>query len=131
MALSWRVLRENPNKRTIEYYDIFKGGHLQEEIEALMHSAHSKEEFAAMLKKKLMYHYWARSEHEVVITSSPPYIETQEVGELKAEVDDYRRQYERDLVRVSPNLTVATKIDIFDQISMNWPQFVDYVWENA
>ena len=82
MALSWRVFREDFNKGTIEYYDIFKGTHLQEEVEALMHSAHSKEEFAAMLKKKLLYHYWARSEHEVVITSSPPYINVENIDEV-------------------------------------------------
>jgi hypothetical protein len=130
MALSWRVFREDPNKRTIEYHDIFKGTYLQEEVEALMHSAHSKEEFAAELKQKLMYRYWSRSEHEIVITSWPPYINVENIDEMKKEVEKHNAECNWEQKRISPNLTIARKIDVFDQIAMNWPQFVDYVWEN-
>ena len=32
--------------------------------------------------------------------------------------------------RTNVNLTVGKKIDIYDQLQMNWQQFIDYVWNN-
>jgi hypothetical protein len=131
VTLSWKVLREDFNKGTIEYYDIFKGGHWQEIIESLMHSCKSKEEFSAELRKKLMYQYWSRSEYEVVVTSWPPYIKVENIEEMKSEVEKHNSECNWEQVRISPTLTVAKKIDVFEQLNMNWEQFINYVWENA
>lgn len=131
MSLSWNVLREDFNKGTIEYYDIFKEGHWQETIESLMRSCNSKEEFAVELRKKLMYQYWSRSEYEIVVTSWPPYIKVENIDEMKSEIERHNSEYNWEQVRISPTLTVAKKIDVFEQLNMNWEQFINYVWENA
>ena len=96
-----------------------------------MHSCNSKEEFAAELRKKLMYQYWSRSEYEVVVTSWPPYIKVENIEEMKSEVEKHNSEYNWKQVRISPTLTVAKKIDVFEQLNMNWEQFINYVWENA
>lgn len=121
--LSWYVYMYNHEKKTIEKKDIFKGGHWEIVIDALMHQSYTKDDFAAKLKQKFMSHYWSRCEYEIVLTSWPTYISHEELERLKKE--------DNDNTRYPVNLTVANKIDVFDQLLMNWPQFVDYIWNNA
>ena len=78
-----------------------------------------------------MYQYWSRSEYEVVVTSWPPYIKVENIEEMKSEVEKHNSECNWEQVRISPTLTVAKKIDVFEQLNMNWEQFIDYVWENA
>ena len=119
--LSWNVLIEDFNKKEIIYYDIFKNSYYIELVKELKQKAANKEEFAENFKHKLMYQYWARSEYEVVITSWPPYIDKKELERLNKEEFKYR---------TNVNLTVGKKIDIYEQLMMNWTQFIDYVWNN-
>ena len=49
-----------------------------------------------------MYYFWARCEYEVVISGWPP---------AHGDVD--------------------RKVDIYEQLMLNWYAFVDYVWEHV
>lgn len=119
--LSWNVLFEDFNKKEIIYYDIFKGGHYEEIAKRLKKLTNSKEEFTEEFKHQLRYQFWGRSEYEVVVTSWPPYIEKEELDRINQEAVKYR---------TNVNLTVGRKIDIYEQLKMNWQQFIDYVWNN-
>lgn len=59
----------------------------------------SREEFDDWLRSEMKYYYWSKSEHEMVISSFG----------LGSEGEK--------------------KIDVFDQLELNWPRFVDYCWE--
>ena len=64
-----------------------------------------------------------------IITSWPPYIESEELDRLNKEKEEQLakgRPYYRDAV----NLNVEYKIDIYTQIMMNWDRFIDYIWNN-
>ena len=119
--LSWNVLFEDFNKKEIAYYDIFKGGHFEKLAREIKSRVSTKEEFIEEFRIKLMSLFWARSEYEVVVTSWPPYIDKEELDRLNQEDIKYR---------TNVNLTVGRKIDIYDQLQMNWNQFIDYVWNN-
>ena len=119
--LSWNVLLEDFNRKEIVLYDIFKGGHFETIAKGLKKKTSSKEEFAEEFRIKLMSRFWSRSEYEVVVTSWPPYIEKEELARLNQEDVKYR---------TNVNLSVGRKIDIYDQLQMNWNQFIDYVWNN-
>ncbi|MBQ2388948.1 MAG: hypothetical protein II305_02725 [Clostridia bacterium] len=119
--LSWNVLFEDFNKREIVTYDIFKGGHYEKIAKELKKETNSKEEFVEEFRVKLMSQFWSRSEYEVVVTSWPPYIDKEELDRLNQEDVKYR---------ANVRLTVGKKIDIFNQLEMNWNQFIDYVWNN-
>ncbi len=87
------------------------------------------EEFAEHVRKSLQYYYWSKSEYETVITTWPPYIESEELNRLnkeKHEREIRNRPFYRDVV----NLTTRYKIDIYTQIMMNWDRFIDYIWNN-
>lgn len=122
--LSWYVYVYDRDQKKIEKKNIFKGGHWQTVVDALMHQCRTKDEFAAKFKQKLMSVYWSRCEYEVVLATWPTYISREELERLNREAKDPCHN-------LTVNLTTEIKIDVFDQLLMNWPQFVDYVWNNA
>lgn len=79
------------------------------------------EVLAEQLKRELMCHFWSRSEWEIILTSWPPYMTTEQIKKIKesVEVQKYRESVE---------LEVAEKIDVYDQILNNWEPFILYVW---
>lgn len=87
------------------------------------------EEFAEHVRKSLQYYYWSKSEYETVITTWPPYIESEELNRLNKEKHE-REIRNRPFYRDAVNLTTRHKIDIYTQIMMNWDRFIDYIWNN-
>ena len=119
--LSWNVLLEDFNKREVVIY--FEA--VASEIKS---KTANKEEFAEEFRVKLMSRFWSRSEYEVIVTSWPPYVEKAEVARLNVEQEEHFYKY--GAYRQNVNLTVSRKIDIFEQLKLNWQQFIDYVWNN-
>lgn len=79
---------------------MFEHGGFKEEIDNLLTKELTREEFEKELKLSLMYHFWCKCEHEVVVG---PWI-----GDFEKE---------------------GVKVDIYEQIRMNWDMFVEYVWD--
>lgn len=121
--LSWNVLLEDINKKEIVTYNIFKGGHYEKIAKEIKTTVKTKEEFAEGFRIKLMSQFWCRSEYEIVVTSWPPYINKEELDRLTAEPED--AQYKTYI-----KLAVGKKLDIYEQLRMNWTSFIDYVWNN-
>ena len=93
---------ENFNRREIETVDLFDGTYLRDACrKALKKSGSDMALFAEELRGALMYQYWGRCEYETVLTSWPP----DKSGEF------------RDM-----------KIDVYDQVALNWDAFIEYVW---
>lgn len=92
------VICDNWNARKIGPYNIFDHAAFRDEVEELLHKCKDKAAFAVELKRSLMYYFWAKAEWEIVIN---PWI----IGSEK-----------------------DVKIDVYDQVMLNWDIFVDYVW---
>lgn len=86
-------------------------------------------EFAEHVRKSLQYYYWSRSEYETIITSWPPYIESEELDRLNREKEIRLEKYGT-FYREAAVLNVSHKIDIYTQVMMNWDRFIDYIWNN-
>lgn len=89
-----------------------------------------KEDFSIRLKRIAQYYFWSKLEHEVVITSWPVYIDIDELNRLNAEYEGYNQKtgHSPRLLNICPHM--GEKIDIYEQLLLNWDVFVDYVWEN-
>ena len=90
----------------------------------------SKDEFAEQLKRSLMYWFWCKSEHEVVISSWPVYIDKEELDRINTEYEEYNNKWGHYPYTINVSPYVGKKIDIYSQVMMNWEQFVEYVWSN-
>lgn len=97
--MEWNVYYyNNSNQKCIVQFNIFKHVKFEREVREALAKIDSKEDFSAELNRLVGYYYWSKAEWEIVIT---PW-----VGDKSIEL----------------------KIDVADQIRMNWFRFVDYVW---
>ena len=126
----WNVYYESFNNNSIIKYNIFNHKSFAKDVNKLLKENTTKDEFAEQLKRSLRYYFWGKSEYEVVITSWPVYIYRAELDRLNTEYQEYNNKwghypYDIDIV---PN--VGEKIDIYNQVMLNFDIFVDYVWSN-
>lgn len=100
--MKWNVYIYNINQKKIADFNIFDHSSFVKYVKDAIEKFENKEVFANQLRTELMYFFWAKAEFEILIT---PW-----VG------GDRERN--------------AVKIDVFNQVMMNWDIFVDYVWNN-
>lgn len=101
--LEWYVFIGNYSAAEIEKYNVFDHpGFLEGCRKAAKKYAKDREAFEKAVKSDLMYHFWSKCEWEVVIDHWPH--------------SDRKR---------------ARKVDVFEQVMLNWGQFADYVWSHA
>lgn len=126
--MHWNVYREDFNARKIEVFDIFRHHRFKNAVEKLLKTQTNKASFADDLKHELMYNFWCKCEYEVVITSWPPYINTEDLQKLNAECKEKEEKYGHPPYKLSIDLPCAKKVDVYSQVMLNWDAFLDYVW---
>ena len=126
----WNVYREDFNHRAIVEYNIFDHSGFAQDANKLLKADIPKDEFAEQLKRSLMYWFWCKSEHEVVISSWPVYIDKAELDRINTEYEEYNNKWNHYPYKINVSPDVGKKIDIYSQVMMNWEQFVEYVWIN-
>lgn len=101
--LTWNVYIENINARRIEVYNIFDygNGYLLDELKKMKNESESKEEFLDKMDRELKYRFWSKCEWEIILSDWPPSKKFNE-----------------------------KKVDVYQQIRLNWDVFGDYVWKN-
>ena len=100
--LEWNVIYGNFNSHEIETFNIFDHVSFRECCaEAAKKYRNDRDAFIEAVRKELMYYYWSKCEWEVIIQHWPP----------------SERLHDK-------------KIDVYDQVRMNWPIFADYVWNH-
>ena len=128
--LVYNVYMEDFNNKEIVIYNIF------DHYTFLKSLCDSKKEagdnflvFEEYVKSDLMYCFWSKSEYEIVLTSWPPYVEEDEINRLVAEKEEHIRKY-GNFYRETVRLMVGEKVDIYDQVMLNWDIFIKYLWDN-
>lgn len=101
--MEWNVFYYDINKQEIRTRNVFNHSGFRRDLKELCAQSLSKKEFNKQVMRTVQYYYWAKCEHEVIISEWPP------------------RKYGDDCAR---------KVDIYDQIMLNEPIFCNYVWEH-
>ena len=124
--LVWNIYRYDFNSRKIEKYNVFNHSGFDKDVKKIPRD--DKAEFAEKLRREAQYYFWSKCEMEVVITSWPPYIDENEYKRISKEREEHieKRGNEPRILNICP--TVGSKIDIYEQLMLNWDYFVDYVW---
>lgn len=131
---SWKVLLFDVNAQKIVEYDILK--YLEDEVKKLKKKVNysDKEEFATLLRNRLMWQYWSRSEYETVIYEADGKLmitawcgcyDKEKIAEpVEGRLGiDWRKLYNEICTR-----RYECKIDAWDQVEYRWEAFVDFVW---
>lgn len=102
MGLEWNVFLEDFNARKIVKYNVFRHtSFVRDCAKALAECGKNREAFEERLNRELHYYFWSKCEYEIILSDWPPR-------------DDFE----------------AEKVDVYDQIHLNWPIFTEYVWTN-
>lgn len=120
--LNWQVFRYDINKKRILTWNVFEHGSFYKDAIKCLNECRDKEEFKTELRREVQYYFWAKVEYEVFISEPFPYVSKEEIERLSKEDVKYYTHV---------NLDVGSKIDIYEQIMMNYKHFVNYVWENG
>ena len=128
MKLEWFVYRHDINSRKIVKYNIFDHWRFEEDVKKDLKKCTTKEEFAEKLKSNLMYYFWSKCEHEVVISSFPVHIKKEELERLNTDFKNDTDKYGREPYSMWVSPSIGKKIDIYGQVMLNFEVFVDYVW---
>lgn len=100
--MKWNVFYYDINRKKVDVFNIFEHSGFVKYVKKAIKEHKNKEEFAKQLRSELMYYFWAKAEWEIIIS---PWV---------------GGDREKD----------AVKIDVHDQVMLNWDLFVDYVWDN-
>ena len=101
--LEWNVFIGDVNLRSIRTHNVFDHGGVMGDLKkAARKYAKDKDAFAEVVRRSIMYHYWSKCEWEIVLQHWPPY-------------EGFN----------------GKKVDVYDQLALNWDKFVDYCWEHA
>ena len=99
--MTWNVYYYNFNAKKIETFNIFDHWKFNEDVQSDLNKCRNREDFARLLKSHLFYYFCSKCEYEVLIS---PWIGNSREG--------------------------AIKVDIYDQVMLNFDKFLDYVWTN-
>jgi hypothetical protein len=98
--LIWKVYIENFNAKRIEQYNVFDHFKFSEEVKvAYKEHKDDFDAFSVSVQRSLMYYFWSKCEWEIILSHWPPRKDARE-----------------------------EKIDVYDQVRLNWDHFCDYVW---
>ena len=100
MSMKWNVIRFDFNKKNFVTYNILSKRFI-EEINNETKDIKNKKDFSDRLKLICMSIFWKRTEWEIIIKEWCG-------GDNPKEM----------------------KVDVFDQLFLNWDRFVDYLWDN-
>ena len=99
--LEWYVYLENVNERKIIRYNVFNHWGFSQDLKDIIKELRNKEELSEEVRRLASYYFWAKCEYEVLITSW--------IG---------RKNFKDE------------KVDVYDQLQLNWNAFIDYIWKN-
>ena len=135
-CLKWTVKNFNCNTQIIEDYDVLR--YYIDMIKKLKKKSRNKNEFADELKKEMMWHYWSRSEYELIIEITDdnqvflkPWVGCRDAENAKINVTEDKTFDWLAFAKEHINKQILkneAKIDIYDQLVFRWDDFIDYCW---
>lgn len=135
--LEWYVYRYSINKKAIKPFNIFNHYGLSTYMEKWRRKYKTKEEFMEKVKSELLYYFWAKAEHELVIEliengrvflipwfgcRNPEEVKIEVINELEINWHDFAEEYINRQIFKN-----RAKIDIYDQVMWRWDEFCEYV----
>lgn len=134
--MHWYCKEYDCNANIIKDIDILK--YREEDIKKMKKKSNSKEEFEELLKREMMYRYWSRCEHELIIQVDfesvwlIPWVGCRNPEEVKIDVRadntiDWRTFAEYHIGKQI--YKTKAKIDVFDQLQWRWDEFVSYCYD--
>lgn len=139
--LTWNVITEDVNAGKIRFYNIFNHGGFyadlyrkvkdykkaMKQVTKPAEATRALEDLKTCTRSSLMYYFWSKCEWEIVATSWPTYITVEHLSALEKDLKEYRTKWGHDPYRLTVDLKVAEKLDVYTQVMQNYDAFIDYI----
>lgn len=134
--MKWLVKRFDCNKQEIVDYDVLE--YKKDFLNKLRKESRTKEDFSEKLKREMMYQYWSRAEHEIVVEKRDdkiilsPWVGCRNPSEAEIDVTNDKSFNWKSFAEKHIGQQIfkdKAKIDIYDQLEWNWDNFVTYCWK--
>lgn len=99
--LEWYVYLEDVNKKRIIKYNVFHHYGFCQDLKSVIEKLKNKKDLSEKVNRLALYYFWSKCEYEILITSL-----------------------------INRSNFKNEKIDVYDQLQLNWNTFVDYIWKN-
>ena len=129
-VLSWNVYKFDNSNQELNVFNVFEHRSFNFYVKKLLKQDISKEEFENQLLREVQYYYWAKFEWEFVVTGNNPHINQKELERILSECYLKLKKADPPCKHSLINLAHAYKIDVYEQLCLNWNEFVDYVWNH-
>jgi hypothetical protein len=138
--LTWKTKRYDCNSNKIYDYDILK--YREPQIKEFKKKCATKEEFAEKMRREMMWSYWSKAEHELIIEIDEnnriwlkPWVGCRNPEDVRIDVTDDESFDWRGFAETHIGKQICkneAKIDIFDQLTFSnqFEKFIDYLWHN-
>lgn len=102
--IKWNVFIEDFNRREIRVFNIFNHDGFKKDCDKAWEdncndSENGFSNFSKNVRNSLLFYFWSKCEYEVLLFGFP-----------------YNDKFK------------AKKIDVFEQVTINWDQFINYLW---
>lgn len=126
--MKWNVIFPDLRTGRLECYDIFKNAWFQSSMQRLLEANYEKERFIKELDRAAIFWFWAKSEYEFMLTEWPAILNVDEVKRIINEYGDSLSDDEIFAKTIKAYPVNTYKVDIYDQLRINWDHFAEYVW---
>ncbi len=117
--LEWNVYIQRMGNDQIRAFNVFDHRGFLNDMKKLLKKDLDRASFSEELKRAAMYYFWSKCEYELIITSWPAHIKPAELSRLNSEA--------KTCARYSVDLDITVKVDVYQQLQLNWERFIDYV----
>ena len=132
IKLQWNVYHFDFSNKDLHIYNVFEHRSFNNDVQELLKKKDiTREDFAEKLRREAKYRFWAKCEWECVITGCEPHIDRREFERLMSEYEECGKDVKRLWLRTSIRLADKNKIDVYEQLMLNWEQFEAYVWSHS
>lgn len=122
----WKVFIHEPNSNEFIPFNVFNSSKFVDGLQRLKKSMKktpiTDEEAIKEIERLARYSFWGKCEYELILTDLFCHISNKEIRRLRNTDADKRLD--------SVELMHSRKIDVFEQLYLNWNQFAKYVLEN-
>ena len=129
LNLVWNVYDYHFAVPELRIFNVCNNSNFLKYVYKLLDKDMPKEEFAELLRREVLYYYWAKTEWECIITDTEPKIRRNELCRILSECYEQLPKSHPTPRHFCINLDDAYKLDVYSQIMLNWDEFVDYVWQ--
>lgn len=138
--MKWNVYHFDINAQKIETYNVFRHWMFSEYAKKAAKKLKTKEEFAEQLRRELTYYFWSKCEWELIIEITEdnriflnPWVGCREPEKVRIDVTDDTNFDWKSFAKEHTNRQIygnKAKIDVYDQVTYVWDDFVEYAWQN-